>query len=148
MAAVEISLVEKAVSCLLWHFESLFSNFLNKILNWIFWTNFWMDFWLNEYFKFSFELNIELIHFWARFNVWLNNRNVSDRATPTPPHPKKQEFQFQTTVHFSADEYSGRWKIYYHPIKVPSFYQRTIGFNLSGEKKQWVSFGGFYILKF
>ena len=80
MAAVDISLVEKAVSCLFWHFESLFTNFLNKILNWIFWTNFWMIFWLNEYFKFCFELNIELNHFWARFNVWLNNRNVSDRA--------------------------------------------------------------------
>ena len=39
-----------------------------------------MNFWLNEYFKFSFELNIELNHFWARFNVWLNNRNVSARA--------------------------------------------------------------------
>ena len=35
-----------------------------------------MNFWLNEYFQFSFELN----HFWARFNVWLNNRNVSARA--------------------------------------------------------------------
>ena len=40
-----------------------------------------MNFWLNEYFKFSFELNIELNHFWARFNVWLNNRNVSARAS-------------------------------------------------------------------
>ena len=43
-----------------------------------------MNFWLNEYFKFSFELNIELNHFCARFNVWLNNRNVSDRATQNP----------------------------------------------------------------
>ena len=95
MAAVEISLVEKAVSCLFWHFESLFTNFLNKILNWIFWTIFWMNFWLNEYFKFCFELNIELNHFWARFNVWLNNRNVSDRAT-------KRRWSLQLEVAFSS----------------------------------------------
>ena len=40
-----------------------------------------MNFWFNEYFKFSFELNIELNHFWAQFNVWMNNRNVSARAS-------------------------------------------------------------------
>ena len=40
-----------------------------------------MNFWLNEYFKFCFELNIELNHFWAQFNVWLNNWNVSNRAS-------------------------------------------------------------------
>ena len=38
---------------------------------------------LNEYFRFNFELNIELNHFSARFNVKMNNQNVS--ATPTPP---------------------------------------------------------------
>ena len=35
---------------------------------------------LNEYFRFNFELNIELNHFLARFNVKMNNQNVS--ATP------------------------------------------------------------------
>ena len=36
---------------------------------------------LNEYFRLNFELNIELNHFLARFNVKMNNQNVS--ATPT-----------------------------------------------------------------
>ena len=36
---------------------------------------------LNEYFRFNFELNIELNHFLAQFNVKMNNQNVS--ATPT-----------------------------------------------------------------
>ena len=35
---------------------------------------------LNEYLRFNFELNIELNHFLARFNVKMNNQNVS--ATP------------------------------------------------------------------
>ena len=35
---------------------------------------------LNEYLRFNFELNIELNHFLARFNVKMNNQNVS----PTP----------------------------------------------------------------
>ena len=37
---------------------------------------------LNEYLRFNFELNIELNHFLARFNVKMNNQNVS--ATPSP----------------------------------------------------------------
>ena len=36
---------------------------------------------LNEYFRLNFELNIELNHFLARFNIKMNNQNVS--ATPT-----------------------------------------------------------------
>ena len=36
---------------------------------------------LNEYFRFNFELNIELNHFLARFNIKMNNQNIS--ATPT-----------------------------------------------------------------
>ena len=36
---------------------------------------------LNEYLRFNFELNIEFNHFLARFNVKMNNQNVS--ATPT-----------------------------------------------------------------
>ena len=36
---------------------------------------------LNEYLRFNFELNIELNHFLARFNVKMNNQNVS--ATPS-----------------------------------------------------------------
>ena len=36
---------------------------------------------LNEYLRFNFELNIELNHFLARFNVKINNQNVS--ATPS-----------------------------------------------------------------
>ena len=63
------------------HFESFSIKFLNWILNWIFWPAFEWIVWLNEYFKINFELNIELNHFWARFNVWLNNQNVSNRAT-------------------------------------------------------------------
>ena len=35
---------------------------------------------LNEYSRFNFELNIELNHFFARFNVKMNNQNIS--ATP------------------------------------------------------------------
>ena len=49
-----------------------------------FWLAFEWIFWYNEYFKIYFELNIELDHFWAQFNVWLNNQNVSDRATVKP----------------------------------------------------------------
>ena len=54
------------------------------------WIEYWIEyfwlalewiFWLNEYFRIHFELNIELNHFWAQFNVWLNNQNVSARAT-------------------------------------------------------------------
>ena len=37
---------------------------------------------LNEYLRFNFEVNIELNHVLARFNVKMNNQNVS--ATPTP----------------------------------------------------------------
>ena len=37
---------------------------------------------LNEYLRFNFELNIELNHFLARFNVKMNNQNVP----PTPTH--------------------------------------------------------------
>ena len=40
-----------------------------------------MNNFLNEYFWFNFELNIELNQFLARFNVKMNNQNVS--ATPT-----------------------------------------------------------------
>ena len=48
---------------------------------------------LNEYFWFNFELNIELNQFLARFNVKMNNQNVS--ATPTPPSlAKKFSFFF------------------------------------------------------
>ena len=36
---------------------------------------------LNEYSRFNFELNIELNHFFARFNVKMNNQNIS--ATPS-----------------------------------------------------------------
>ena len=36
---------------------------------------------LNEYSRFNFELNIEFNHFFARFNVKMNNQNVS--LTPT-----------------------------------------------------------------
>ena len=36
---------------------------------------------LNEYFRFNFEMNIELNYLLARFNVKMNNQNVS--ATPT-----------------------------------------------------------------
>ena len=36
---------------------------------------------LNEYFQFNFESNIKLNHFLARFNVKMNNLNVS--TTPT-----------------------------------------------------------------
>ena len=39
-----------------------------------------MNNFLNEYFWFNFELNIELNQFLARFNVKINNQNVS--ATP------------------------------------------------------------------
>ena len=42
-----------------------------------------MNNFLNEYFWFNFELNIELNQFLARFNVKMNNQNVS--ATPIPP---------------------------------------------------------------
>ena len=38
---------------------------------------------LNEYFGFYFELNIELNHFFARFNEKMNIQNVSVRAIAT-----------------------------------------------------------------
>ena len=41
----------------------------------------WINNLLNEYFLLNFELNIELNHFLARFNVKMNNQNVS--ATPS-----------------------------------------------------------------
>ena len=47
-----------------------------------FWFNFEWIILLNEYSWFNFELNIELNHFLARFNVKMNNQNLS--ATPTP----------------------------------------------------------------
>ena len=36
---------------------------------------------MNEYLEFSFELNIELNDFLALFNVWMNNQNLSPRAS-------------------------------------------------------------------
>ena len=46
---------------------------------------------LNEYLRFNFELNIELNHFLARFNVKMNNQNVP--PTPTPPREEtKNEY--------------------------------------------------------
>ena len=39
---------------------------------------------LNEYLRFNFELNIELNHFLARFNVKINNQNVSPTPRPDP----------------------------------------------------------------
>ena len=39
---------------------------------------------MNEYFRFNFELNIELNHFLARFNIKMNNQNVS--LTPMLQH--------------------------------------------------------------
>ena len=45
-----------------------------------------MNNFLNEYFWFNFELNIELNHFLARFNVKMNNQNVSATPTPSPGH--------------------------------------------------------------
>ena len=41
----------------------------------------WMNNFLNEYFLFNFELNIELNQILARFNVKMNNQNVS--VTPS-----------------------------------------------------------------
>ena len=42
---------------------------------------------LNEYLRFNFELNIELNHFLARFNVKMNNQNVSATPILAPPRP-------------------------------------------------------------
>ena len=50
-------------------------------LNEYFWFNFEWIILLNEYSRFNFELNIELNHFLARFNVKMNNQNLS--ATPS-----------------------------------------------------------------
>ena len=60
---------------------------MNNQIFWmnIFWINnqfyFWMNILLNEYFRFDFELNIELNHFLARFNVWMNNQNKLNSAS-------------------------------------------------------------------
>ena len=51
------------------------------LLNEYFWFNFEWIILLNEYSWFNFELNIELNHFLARFNVKMNNQNLS--ATPS-----------------------------------------------------------------
>ena len=58
---------------------------MNNFLNEYFWFNFELNNLLNEYFWFNFELNIELNHFLARFNVKMNNQNVS--ATPSEGSP-------------------------------------------------------------
>ena len=49
---------------------------------------------LNEYFRLNFELNIELSHFLARFNVKINNQNVSVTPNPMelPRVPEKSQF--------------------------------------------------------
>ena len=47
---------------------------------------------LNEYLRFNFELNIELNHFLARFNVKMNNQNVS--LTPSFDTIITRYFQF------------------------------------------------------
>ena len=47
----------------------------------------WINNFLNEYFLFNFELNIELNHFLAQFNVKMNNQNVSAIPIHSPqPH--------------------------------------------------------------
>ena len=63
------------------HF-ACFHCFLKLGLNnfWIIFEFFELNNFLNEYFLFNFELNIELNHFLARFNVKMNNQNVP----PTP----------------------------------------------------------------
>ena len=63
--------------------EYFWFNFeLNNFFNEYFWFHFELNNFLNEYFLFNFELIIELNHFLARFNVKMNNQNVS--ATPNP----------------------------------------------------------------
>ena len=54
------------------------------LLNEYFWFNFEWIILLNEYSRFNFELNIELNHFLARFNVKMNNQNLSATPTWTP----------------------------------------------------------------
>ena len=58
---------------------------VKKEIKYFFWMNnqfyFWMNILLNEYFRFDFELNIELNHFLARFNVWMNNQNKLNSAS-------------------------------------------------------------------
>ena len=54
---------------------------------------------LNEYLRFNFELNIELNHFLARFNVKMNNQNVS-------PTPRRRWYKiFQTRTAANAGQY-------------------------------------------
>ena len=59
----------------------------------------WIIF-LNEYSRFNFELNIELNHFLARFNVKMNNQNVSATPKPRPPrrHCPLQSSQSATLI--------------------------------------------------
>ena len=66
------SLFSQAVIC--------FPIWMNNFIEWIFLTQFEWIILLNEYSRFNFELNIELNHFLARFNVKMNNQNLS--ATP------------------------------------------------------------------
>ena len=47
---------------------------------------------LNEYFRLNVELNIELNHFFARFNVKMNNQNVSATPSPDTGISRLQEF--------------------------------------------------------
>ena len=67
------SLFSQAVIC--------FPIWMNNFIEWIFLTQFEWIILLNEYSRFNFELNIELNHFLARFNVKMNNQNLS--ATPS-----------------------------------------------------------------
>ena len=69
------SLFSQAVIC--------FPIWMNNFIEWIFLTQFEWIILLNEYSRFNFELNIELNHFLAWFNIKMNNQNLS----PFPNFP-------------------------------------------------------------
>ena len=82
------------------------------LLNEYFWFNFEWIILLNEYSRFNFELNIELNHFLARFNVKMNNQNLS--ATPSQQSPfleKKHLHSLPLSFHEVAafSSVSGNW---------------------------------------
>jgi len=72
----------------------IFPIWMNNFFEFFELNNFWIIFelfelnnFLNEYFWFNFELNIELNHFLARFNVKMNNQNVSPTPTLSSSSP-------------------------------------------------------------
>ena len=72
-------------------------------LNEYFWFNFEWIILLNEYSWFNFELNIELHHFLARFNVKMNDQNLSPCPICVPSNIEENKTNTMTRWHSTWD---------------------------------------------